>query len=199
MARTTSTTSRSLSRATAGATWKAAAAAGAGLLLLGAGGATFAEWHDEESSATNTPITAGVLDLTAGEGSWTNIAGSNVTTAVANGSYQVVPGDALTYRETLTIDAQGDLLQGTVSHNLRGLDGDAELVGLLDATAGMTLNGQPVDGDTTTVVADDEVQTLAVAVTVTFDDEAAGLAGQGQRVELGGLDIALTQTPVTSN
>jgi len=190
MARTT-TTSR-------GTTWKAVGAAGIGVLLLGAGGATFAEWSDAEQSATSTPITAGVLDLAAGEGSWTNAAGTDVTAAIADGSYRIVPGDALTYRETLTIDARGDLLTATVSHNLRGLTGDAQLLEQLDADASMSLNGEVVPGTTATVVADDELQTLDVAVSVGFDEAANGLMGQGQSVHLGGLDIALTQAPAVT-
>lgn len=190
MARTT-TVSR-------GTTWKAAAAAGIGVLLLGAGGATFAEWSDAEHAATDTRITAGALDLAAGEGSWTNAAGADVTAAILDGTYRIVPGYALTYRETLTIDARGDLLTATVSHNLRGLTGDAELLSELDATANMSLNGEAMPGTSATVLAEDELQTLDVAVSVAFDDAATGLVGQGQSVALGGLDIALTQAPAVS-
>ncbi|WP_324653518.1 alternate-type signal peptide domain-containing protein [Georgenia sp. H159] len=191
MARTTTTASRFTA-------WKAVAAVGAGVVLLGAGGATFAEWSDAEQSATATPIAAGVLDLAAGEGSWTNVAGTDVTAAVENGSYLIVPGDALTYRETLTIDAKGDLLTGVVSHNLTGLTGDAELRDQLTAGAEMTLNGTPVVGTSAPVTAADDLQRLDVAVTVAFDESTAGLVGQGQHVTLGGLDISLTQAPVVS-
>ncbi|PYG00986.1 alternate signal-mediated exported protein, RER_14450 family [Georgenia satyanarayanai] len=191
MARST-TTSR-----LASTTWKAVAATAAGVVLLGAGGATFAEWSDSEAAATDTAITSGVLDLAAGEGRWTNVVGADVTAAVADGSYLVVPGDALTYRETMTVDARGDLLRGTVAHNLTGLTGDAELLAQLDANATMSLNGQPVEGSSTTVVAEDEKQDLDVAVTVSFDESTAGLIGQGQSVTLGGLDITLTQARVT--
>src|SRR5690625_1276506 len=198
MARTT--TPRPAARTTPGTTWKAAAAIGAGVLVLSAGAATFAEWHDEESVATDTTITSCVLDLAAGQpGEWTNIAGTDVTAAVTDCSYLIGPGDALTYRETLTIDAQGDLLQGTVSHNLRDMAGDAELLGQLNATAAMTLNGEPVEGNSATVVANDEVQELDVAVTVAFAATTTDLIGQGQSVDLGGLDIALTQPPIASN
>ncbi|WP_413450431.1 alternate-type signal peptide domain-containing protein [Georgenia phoenicis] len=186
-----STTSRSVST-----TWKAAAAAGVGVVLLGAGGATFAEWSDAEAAATDTEITAGVLDLAAGEGTWTNVAGADVTAAVADGSYLIVPGDALTYRETMTIDARGDLLRATVAHNLTGLSGDAELLAHLEAGATMSLNGTPVTGTSAPVVAEDETQTLDVTVTVAFDAATAELAGQGQEVTLGGLDVTLTQDTV---
>ncbi|PYF99150.1 alternate signal-mediated exported protein, RER_14450 family [Georgenia satyanarayanai] len=186
-----STTSRST-----GTTWKAVAATAVGVVVLGAGGATFAEWSDSEAAATDTAITAGVLDLAAGQGTWTNAAGADVTTAVADGSYLVVPGDALTYRETMTIDAQGDLLRATVAHNLEGLTGDAELLTQLRENATMSLNGQAVTGTSAAVVAEDEKQTLDVAVTVAFDARTAGLVGQGQAVSLGGLDITLTQDTV---
>lgn len=191
MARSTTTTSRFTST-----TWKAIAATAAGVVLLGAGGATFAEWSDSEAAATDTAITSGVLDLAAGEGAWTNVVGTDVTAAVEDGSYLVVPGDALTYRETMTVDAQGDLLRGTVAHNLEGLTGDAELLSKLAASTTMTLNGTPVAGASTTVVADDELQNLDVAVTVAFDATTAGLVGQGQSVTLGGLDVTLTQARV---
>ncbi|MBD8063578.1 alternate-type signal peptide domain-containing protein [Oceanitalea stevensii] len=177
-------------------TWKAVAATAVGIVVLGAGGATFAEWSDSEAAATDTAITAGVLDLAAGQGTWTNVAGADVTAAVADGSYLVVPGDALTYRETMTIDAQGDLLRATVAHNLEGLTGDAELLAQLGENATMSLNGEAVTGTSAAVVAEDEDQTLDVAVTVAFDATTAGLVGQGQDVSLGGLDVTLTQDTV---
>ncbi|WP_413451352.1 alternate-type signal peptide domain-containing protein [Georgenia phoenicis] len=185
------TTTRSAST-----TWKALAATAAGVVLLGASGATFAEWSDAEAAATGTAITSGVLDLAGGEGRWTNVAGTDVTDAVAAGTYLVAPGDALTYRETMTVDARGDLLRGTVSHNLDGLTGDAELLAALRTSTTMSLNGQVLPGASATVVADDELQDLDVAVTVAFDATTAGLVGQGQSVTLGGLDVTLTQAPV---
>ncbi|WP_454085896.1 alternate-type signal peptide domain-containing protein [Georgenia sp. Marseille-Q6866] len=186
-----STTSRST-----GTTWKAVAATAVGVVVLGAGGATFAEWSDSEAAATDTAITAGVLDLAAGQGTWTNVAGADVTAAVADGSYLVVPGDALTYSETMTIDARGDLLRATVAHNLEGLTGDAELLAQLRENATMSLSGEAVTGTSAAVVAEDEKQTLDVAVTVAFDATTAKLVGQGQDVSLGGLDVTLQQDTV---
>lgn len=179
------------------AAWKGVAAAGIGVALLAAGGATFAEWSDSEDAATGTRITAGVLDLEGGAGTWTNAAGDDVTADIEDGSYRVVPGDALTYSEELTIDARGDLLQATVSHDLNGLTGDPELIAQLTADASMSLNGTPVEGTSTTVVADDELQNLDVAVTVTFTKGTNELVAQGKTVELGGLDIDLVQKPVS--
>lgn len=190
MARSTTSSSRT--------TWKAVAATAVGVVVLGAGGATFAEWSDSQAAATDTAITAGVLDLAAGQGTWTNVAGTDVTAAVADGSYLIVPGDALTYRETMTIDAQGDLLRATVAHNLEGLTGDAELAAQLRDNATMSLNGEAVTGTSAPVVAEDGKQTLDVAVTVAFDAATADLVGQGQDVSLGGLDVTLTQDTVTA-
>src|SRR5690606_13027032 len=124
------------------------------------------------------------------------IAGSTVTAAVNDGSYLIVPGDALTYRETLTIDARGELLRATVTHNLLDLTGDAELLAQLRPSTTMSLGGRAVDGSSASVVADDEKQDLDVSVTVAFDSTTTGLFAQGQNVELGGLDIRLEQTPV---
>lgn len=193
MARTT-TTARST------AAWKAAAAAGTGIVLLGAGGVTFAEWSDAEQSATGTEITSGALRLDSGTGTWTNAASTDVTAAVEAGTYLIVPGDTLTYAETLTVDARGDLLRAAVGHTLGDLAPDArsqELVDHLEANASMTLNGAPVVS-TTRVTARDEVQDVAVAVTIAFDDETAELTAQNQTVTLSGLDITLTQDTVTA-
>jgi len=176
--------------------WKAVAAAGVGVVLLGAGGVTFAQWSDTQAAAVDTAIRSGVLDLEGGTGSWTNVVGTDVTTALAEGRYEVVPGDALTYRETLSVEASGDLLRATVSHNLRELGGDGELRGRLAASSAMSLNGQPVTGASAPVVATGADQTVEVSVTVAFDETTAGLVGQGQSVNLGGLDVTLTQTPV---
>ncbi|TNC18540.1 alternate-type signal peptide domain-containing protein [Georgenia sp. 311] len=176
--------------------WKAVAAAGVGVVLLGAGGVTFAQWSDTQAAAVDTAIRSGVLDLEGGTGSWTNVVGTDVTAAVAAGRYEVVPGDALTYRETLSVEASGDLLRAAVSHNLRELGGDGELRGRLAASSAMSLNGQPVSGASAPVVATGADQTVEVSVTVTFDETTAGLVGQGQSVNLGGLDVTLTQTPV---
>ncbi|QDB79743.1 alternate-type signal peptide domain-containing protein [Georgenia wutianyii] len=176
--------------------WKAVAAAGVGVVLLGAGGVTFAQWSDTQAAAVDTAIRSGVLDLEGGTGSWTNVVGTDVTAAVAAARYEVVPGDALTYRETLSVEASGDLLRAAVSHNLRELGGDGELRGRLAASSAMSLNGQPVSGASAPVVATGADQTVEVSVTVTFDETTAGLVGQGQSVNLGGLDVTLTQTPV---
>lgn len=195
MAQSTTTTSRSFSTSA----WKAVAAAGVGVALLAAGGTTFAEWSDKETVAQDTIIDSGVLDLSAGTGTWTNIVGEDITAELAAGTYAIVPGNTLTYRETLTVDAQGDLLQASVSHNLGELTGDTELRAQLEASSAMTLNGQAVTGTSAVVTATDEVQTVDVAVTVDFDSDTAGLVGQGQSVELAGLDIALDQVPVSSD
>jgi alternate signal-mediated exported protein len=180
----------------AGTTWKAVAATAVGVVILGAGGATFAEWSDAADAATDTRITAGVLDLAAGQGTWTNVAGTDVTAAVDNGTYLIVPGDALTYRETLSIDAEGDLLRATVATNLEGLTGSGDLRAKLRQDATMSLDGTAVQGTSAAVVADDEKQDLDVTVTIAFDADTAELVAQGQSVALGGLDITLTQDTV---
>lgn len=194
MARTT-TTARST------AAWKAAAAAGIGVVLLGAGGVTFAEWSDAEQSATGTDITSGVLTLDSGVGTWTNAANADVTAAVEAGTYLIVPGDTLTYAERLTIQAEGDLLRATVTHTLGDLASDRDsqdLVDHLEANASMSLNGTAVEGTSAAVTARDEVQNLDVAVTIAFDNETAELTAQDQTVTLSGLDIRLTQDTVTT-
>ncbi|MBP3037144.1 alternate-type signal peptide domain-containing protein [Arthrobacter sp. zg-ZUI100] len=89
---------------------KGALAIGVGAALLLGGGGTLAVWNDTETTAGGS-IVAGDLQLTpvdgdAGKGIWTNAAGTEIKLA----SYNVVPGDVLTYTQRLNVKLTGDLM-----------------------------------------------------------------------------------------
>lgn len=199
MASTSTTTSRSK-------VWKGVGAAGVAVALLAAGGATFAEWSDRERLWDgNTTVTSGKLTLTGGdnEGTWTNVAGTDVTQKITEGTYRIVPGDALTYREVLTLDAEGDLLQAEISHNMADVvvDGvtDSSVVAEIMGNITTTINTQEVAEGSAFSVTIDEKQDVEVVVTAAFpSDRIEGQVGQGYKVALGTFDVTVTQKPVTS-
>ena len=85
---------------------KGALAIGVGAALLLGGGGTLAVWNDTETAAAGQ-IASGDLQLnTTQAGTWTNLAGTKVDLA----KYKVVPGDVLTYTQTMDVKLVGDLM-----------------------------------------------------------------------------------------
>jgi alternate signal-mediated exported protein len=86
---------------------KGAIVTGLGVALLLGGGGTLAVWNDSAVSQAGT-IASGDLDLQDPKaGVWTDAAGQPVNIA----SYKVVPGDTLTYTQTVTPILEGDKLK----------------------------------------------------------------------------------------
>lgn len=177
---------------------KAAIAAGAGAILLLGGVGTLAFWSDEVDLGGGGDITAGRLALgeCAGGGSWTDVNAGNTIPDI--GAFRIVPGDVVEYSCDTTLTAEGDNLTATLTADLGGLTGDAELLAALDRSVTATLNGTPLpaDGAGVQVVADDgSDQPVSVDVRITFDPATSGTTGQGQSVDLGAMSLDLQQNP----
>lgn len=87
----------------------AAIAVGAALLL--GGGGTLASWNAADNAAPGT-VTAGDLNVVkSGTGVWTDRAGTTIDIA----SYNVVPGDKLTYTQVLDVTLTGDKMAATIT------------------------------------------------------------------------------------
>lgn len=178
-------------------TWKGVAAGAAAIALLAGGGASFAEWRDSSTADSSASISSGVLTISDGtNGTWTNVRGEDVTGAIEDGTYLIVPGDELTYAESMTIEATGDELTATVSTTLADLTGDPELVAAINESASLELDGAAVDGLSAPVTAGNEPQALDVTVTLPFDAATTGTVAQGQTVSLADLEVVLQQGPV---
>ena len=90
---------------------KGAAVASLGVALLLGGGGTLAYWN-ADVKADAGQIVAGDLNLAAEEGVWT----SSLTDAPVNVTdYRVVPGEDLTYTQTLNVTLEGDELEATLT------------------------------------------------------------------------------------
>lgn len=80
-----------------------AIAISASALLLVGGGGTLAMWN-VAADVTPGTITSGRIGLNAHTGGWSNSAGpiKNIN------SYRIVPGETLTYTQSLDVDIEGD-------------------------------------------------------------------------------------------
>lgn len=195
-----------------------ATAAGAALLLGGAG--TFATWNDSDTAGAAT-ITAGnlVVDNDAAAGVWT-AAGSADAITIAN--YRVAPGDVLTYTKTMQIGAVGDSLTavlGLTPGSITAADdedlADIALAHFLESNATLTLTGDPLDTDASTITentatedTNDFVVTpgstgmsrnVTVTVQITFPAGAEGVNNDAKTgaVNLSNLTVTLTQDGAT--
>jgi alternate signal-mediated exported protein len=86
--------------------------------LLGGGG-TLAAWN-AEANATPGTIVSGDLNVTAAAGVWTDRAGATIDIA----TYKVVPGDKLTYTQTLTVKLIGNKMAADITLTGAGADND---------------------------------------------------------------------------
>ncbi len=160
-----------------------AGAAGIALLLGGAG--TFALWNTGANVANQT-ITAGRLTLTANnDGVW-----KNGTTTITNiGDYRIVPGQTLTFTQTLTVSAIGDGIKANLTHS--GLNATGALATYTNETLEVTSTTATVDASTLKFNAG--THTVNVKYTVTFPD-VDGTLGQNEQLNLAALTFTLQQT-----
>ncbi|WP_323960999.1 alternate-type signal peptide domain-containing protein [Arthrobacter sp. JZ12] len=106
---------------------KGAIATAAGVVLLIGGGGTLALWQTDAEAEAGT-ITAGNMTLSAqGEGVWTVNGG---TQPIKIGEYPIVPGDTVTFTQTLTADLDGQNLVANLS--VSGLEDDLSEFDSLD-------------------------------------------------------------------
>lgn len=161
---------------------KGALATGVGVALLLGGGGTLAVWNTSAEAAAGT-IASGDLSMQAGAGTWTNAAGSKVKLA----DYRIVPGDALTFSQPVTVALDGDLMRASLSVTDKLTSSAAYLsVGQTTLTnASGTVVANPLDKDS------DGIYTASV--TVTFPESTTGTVGAKATNDLGKIGFKLEQ------
>ncbi|WP_312180575.1 alternate-type signal peptide domain-containing protein [Arthrobacter sp.] len=165
---------------------KGALATGVGVALLLGGGGTLAVWNQSASANAGT-IVAGDLNLVAAKGVWTNAKGTIVDPA----SYKVVPGDVLTYTQTLDVTLVGDLmnakltLSGAASAFQNAQVSPIELKG---ATAGGVLNAASLTP--ATIPADKKV---TASTKFTFNSATTGRDDVNKTADFTNLSYSLEQ------
>ena len=161
-----------------------AGAAGIALLLGGAG--TFAFWSDTAAVAAGE-VTSGVLDV------------ANKTPGTWDKDIAlIVPGDSLTFTDTLELTATGDNLKAAVTTNaaeiVNGIDGIDDIEPTVVVKHGADVV-TPVAGVYTLGAGE---YTVDVSVVVNFPAGTAGQVGQNQTTDLGALAVTVTQVAPTT-
>ena len=160
----------------------AAIAVGAALLL--GGGGTLASWNASDTGAPGTVI-AGDLNVTAATGTWTDRNGAPVTIS----TYKVVPGDKLTYTQTLNVTLTGNKMAATIA---------ATGTGVVDGfTAGSVVVSDPVltTGSPATIVSGPLTSSKTVTATITFEflSSTTGRTDVTKTYNFGNVAFALQQ------
>lgn len=169
---------------------KGAALTGFGVALLLGGGGTLAVWN-ASATAEAGQIVAGDLNLTAGTGHWS----SDLSGGIADiSTYRVVPGETLTYAQSLTVTLVGDQLEArlattgvpnfdnawiTVDTSIEGEDGEILPTDIL------TSNPQPQD--------------VTAFTTFEFSDETPGREAIRQSFDFRGVGYTLEQIAPGTN
>jgi alternate signal-mediated exported protein len=129
---------------------KGAIAGAAGIALLLGGAGTFAFWNSSQPVSGGT-ITAGnlLVEQDGAAGVWTNQTGNTINIA----TYRVVPGDVLTFTDTLNVTAVGNTLKATLSISggsvapaSAAVDADVKLAQQLTGNAVVTASGDGFSG-----------------------------------------------------
>ncbi|MBT2515263.1 alternate-type signal peptide domain-containing protein [Arthrobacter sp. ISL-30] len=158
-----------------------AIAVGAGLLL--GGGGTLAWWNAADSAAPGT-IVAGDLNVAkAGAGVWTDRAGNTIDVA----SYKVVPGDKLTFTQTLTVTLTGDKMAAELTATGTGASSGFTAGNVAVTTPVLTSGGTVITNPLTTS------KTVTATITFEFKSSATGRADTTASYDLGNVAFTLTQ------
>lgn len=170
---------------------KGGLALAAALVLLLAGYGTYALWSDSET-LNGGALSSGQLAFEGSDaGVWRDASDGAPGEVIADiATFQIVPGDVLTYTLTRTVRASGDNLVATLAADPSSITGDPELLADVAVTTGLSVNGAAA---TAITEANDGQQVVA---TVTFDfDEASTNETQLQALDLSALQLTLTQNP----
>lgn len=172
----------------------AAAAAVAGVLLVGGAG-TLAYWNDS-ATVNGGQIDSGELSLTQESGqvcsAWTLDAAGGPT-AYTPGVTLVVPGDVITKTCDYTVNATGAHLAADLTMDATSVTGSNALSSALTPSSTYTLDGSPVASGAD-ITDDDDGSVLSAEITVTFDSATSGLTAQGMTAGLDNIVISLVQT-----
>jgi len=160
-----------------------AGAAGIALLLGGAG--TFALWNDSQT-VNGGNVQTGTLDIAlSGSGAWADVSPDAADTTWVVATDRLVPGDTVTFTQSVTIVATGKNLEAELAYAAGSIVVAPALVPYID----ITLTATKTSGDATIApaAAPDTYTIVPVAggssvfevvITVAFDPATSGQIGQ---------------------
>ena len=161
----------------------AAIAVGAALLL--GGGGTLANWNAEATAAPGT-IVAGDLNVATGTGAWTDRAGNAVNIA----TYKVVPGDKLTFTQTLNVTLAGDKMAANVSTTGITATNGFTPANVVVSAPNLTVGGAAVSNP---LKPTGSAQTVTATITFEFLSSTSGRADVTKSYNFNDVAFQLTQ------
>jgi alternate signal-mediated exported protein len=176
---------------------KGAIAAGAASVLLLGGAGTFALWEDTKT-VDAAPISTGVLTLgLAGAGTWYDATATSPGVIENITTFNIVPGDTVTYTTPVTVTAQGDNLKGEFKIEKAlwepANETTAPYIDVSVAAPNASTAGLAVDANGAITVPAAGTYNFDVVITVVFKSTTGGLVGQNTAVDLTALTLKLEQ------
>ena len=170
---------------------KAAIATGAaGALLLGGAG-TMALWSANDTIDAGT-VSTGHLTLEAvGVGTWADATEGAATTVFTPATDHLVPGDTVTYSQTVSIAADGKNLKGTL--DVTGLTGEDALPEDVTVDVQVDRNAAGIVEDENNVITFGEAATYEVPVVITLSFAEGATGTMDTPLDLGSMTLTLTQ------
>jgi alternate signal-mediated exported protein len=166
---------------------KGAIVTAAGVMLLIGGGGTLAVWNVQQDAEAGI-VASGDLNLVAEEGVWT-VEGQEGTIDIA--TYQIVPGDKLTYTQNVDITLDGDNLLANLT--VVGGDGvNSGFVGSTYTTSAVTLKRDGLDIQNP-LDEDDDVTDAVASVTFDFLTATTGRNSVDATYDFSGVAFKLEQ------
>jgi len=178
---------------------KGAVAAGAAAVLLLGGLGSLALWQDTESVGGGA-INSGELNFepTGTPGVWTDISeGGSVVIGADPSGYLIVPGDILTYTNSYTVNSAGENIEATITADFSQVTGDPALAAALNTTVAVDGGAALPNGSAVELPLTSPTQTIAVTVTITFDQATTDLVAQNETVNLNAFTLTLDQVRPT--
>ena len=183
---------------------KAAIATAVGTALLLGGAGTLASWNSSASINGGTVVAGNLAIASGATGVW-----KSGSTTIDLSTYKIVPGDTLTYTDTVNVTATGDNLKaklaltgGSIAASTAA-SADVALASYLTSSAVVTATpgagiaaGTGVDAGTYTITAATYVATpITLTVTITFPSGTAGSNNDSMlgSVNLSNVAVTLTQ------
>ncbi|AUZ36715.1 alternate-type signal peptide domain-containing protein [Arthrobacter sp. PGP41] len=150
---------------------KGAIVTAAGVMLLVGGGGTLAVWNVQQNAEAGT-VAAGDLNLVAEAGVWT-VAGANGPITIPNiNTYQIVPGDTLTYTQTVDITLDGDNIAANLTVvNPAGVNDGFAADTYTTSAVTLEKDGVPIQNP---LDKDDDVTDAVASVTFDFLESTTG-------------------------
>jgi alternate signal-mediated exported protein len=170
---------------------KGAVAGTAAIALLLGGAGTFALWNDSASASMGT-ISSGTLDITKVSAPvWTDLSTNAVIGDIS--TFALVPGDKISYSQTVSVAARGNNLKAELTVDPSGLAGWT--AGSTDLLNNLTIS-TAVDGVASvlgTPIAVASTKDVHLSATIEMLDTVSGQTAQGESINLSGLAFTLKQ------